>query len=260
MKQLVVLMMSLALFGAACSNGDGGITVAGDDGSSDTDSSEASSDSESGGGDSDSGDWCVDALSFDEATDVLDSAEIPTADELRAALESVEGRLDEIAASAPNAIKDDVETSFEGMRLLFDALADADYDFLSMDLAALDEIDDPKYEEAAENIEAYLEDVCGRAPDEPSDSGDDTSADDGAGDDTGFLDDDSGNVDLPTDGTVRDAIVEGLVASGFSESEASCLAETLSAEILANADDPSVMFDAFDTCGIDLARLGELGG
>jgi hypothetical protein len=114
----------------------------------------------------------------------------------------------------------------------------ADYDILNADLSVLDE--DGAGQVATENISTYNEQVCGIADD-------DDSSDDGSGFETGA-------------GTIREQAVAELVNSGFTQAEAECVFDSFDFTDPDLGSDPSAMIEVFDECGIDLARLAELGG
>ncbi len=204
------------LAASACSDGDGASISIDDSGSgSAADSGDAGGDvfdSSDGGGD-----WCARAKVFDDSISVLDSASAPSPEVMEAAYEEISDQFDSIQQGAPPEIAADVATSVEGFGLIFDAFREADYNFLNVDLATIELLDDPKYTQASDNIEAYLSDVCGFGDPEAPSTGDQGSADDSSGDD----------FELPTDGTVSDIIVESLMSAGFSQGEAECLATSL---------------------------------
>ena len=271
MKRVWMILVVLALLGAACGGDGEGISigsggendsVSSDDGNdeaagTDSEDDETSSSADTGDG---GGDWCVRALELDDRLEVLDDADIPTADLLRESFENADSLFDDLLDNPPAEIRGDVETSVEGFRLLVDALEDADFNFLNVDLRAFDTLDDPKYDEAGDNIQQYLEDECGLEPDDDDDSIDDF-ADPTDGDDSDDGDD-LLDTDLPEGGTIRDVMIDSLESSGFSADEAGCLADQLGDDLSAfsNPDDPSAILGLFDQCNIDLARLAELGG
>ncbi len=245
MKKLLVLAVALVLAATACSNGDGASLSVGDD---EADSSVESGDAGDSIFDGDGGDWCARAKVFDDSINVLDSDVPPSPEVIEAAYEEISGQFESIKQGAPSEIADAVATSVEGFQLIFEAFRAADYDFMNVDLATIELLDDPKYTEASAKIEAYLRDTCGIVdPDEPS-TVDEPPADDSSGDD----------LELPTDGTVGDIIIESLVSAGFSQGEAECLANALGGDLLASSDDPNLIFQAFEECDIDLSRFAEL--
>lgn len=260
MKRFLVIVAGLALFSTACNGGGDGLSV-----------------SALGGG----GDWCDRALAFDDSVNLLDQDDFPTPEDLRESFSAVRDDLDGLRDDAPSEIREDVELSLEGFGLLFDALDDADFNFFDIDIAAFEAIDDPKFETATDNVQQYLEDECGLEPDDDTvtDNGDDPFTDNSSDDDSvddpvdsddsddssGDDGDDEGDLfdqDLPTDGTVGDAIVDSLVDSGFTTDEAQCIANEIGGDLsaFATSDDPTAIFELFENCNIDIARLSEIGG
>ena len=274
MKKLIGLVMAVFLVAAACSDGDGGgISIAsGGDGDSSSeggsddvgidDSSESGSDDSSSEGGSDDGglsigggDWCDFARQVEESNDNLDFESSPA--ELESALNEFTDFLDEAKGRAPGEISDQVDMAAEAFQDLKGELADADYDFFNLDLSVFNALDTPELLAATDDIDIYNEANCGIPRDSSStDVGStDAPSDDAPADDSG--DDD---FEIPEDGTVRDALVTGFVQSGFTQQEAECLANSISPEDLANAQDPTALLAIFDDCGIGLERLAQLGG
>jgi hypothetical protein len=246
MKKLLVLAVALVLAASACSNGDGAsVSISDDAADSPVESSESGDSVFDGDG---GGDWCARAKVFDDSINVLDSDTPPSPAVIEAAYEEISSQFESIKQGAPPEIADAVATSVEGFQLIFDAFRAADFDFLNVDLATIELLDDPKYTEASDQVEAYLRDTCGIGDPDESSTVDEPSVDDSSGDD----------FELPTDGTVSDIIVESLMSAGFSQGEAECLANALGGDLLASSDDPNLIFQAFEECDIDLSRFAEL--
>lgn len=248
MKPVFVLALVLALFAGACSGGDGvSIDAAADAaGSADGDTG---SDSGGFGG----GDWCERARSVDETIDGIDiSLDL---DGFRA----VVSELENIGDGAPAEIADDIDISLDGFRLLVDALEDADGDFFAIDESRFAEIDDPKYQQAADNIQTYLEDECGIVDDDDvfGDADDMPLDEEPAGDDAADSGDD---FEMPEGGDMTGVIAQALVSAGFTEDEAACLAQEMDIEAMAELTDPTQGMEFFEACDIDMSRLAELGG
>jgi hypothetical protein len=221
-----------------------------------------------GGGDASGGDWCDLARevesTFDEgdAVDFTDPAAVE--EQFRNSVEV----LDDAVGSAPDEIREDVQTTVDAFKELVGLLEDVDFDFLAIDAEQFEEIG-TRAEEASARIEEYNEAECGIPA---SDTGDDTSegsegtvADDGGDDATdGTVAEDAGDDStgtIPDDGSIRDMLVQQFTAIGLSEDEATCLADKVDLNDPAmTSGDPSAMLDLFDECGIDMARLAELGG
>jgi hypothetical protein len=106
--------------------------------------------------------------------------------------------------------------------------------------------------------------ACGDSDDDPAETTTTTPAETSAPDTTSPASDDTDDDAGSTGGPTGDAIVDQLVALGFEEGEASCLAGELAeggldpsalAEI---AEDPTVVLAAVEACDIPLTRLLEL--
>jgi hypothetical protein len=63
---------------------------------------------------------------------------------------------------------------------------------------------------------------------------------------------------------VHDAMVDAFKSAGFTQDQASCLADEFEkmglTESGAVPDDPTAYLEVFDKCGISMADLGKLGG
>jgi len=241
MKRLAPLLAvsSLFLFAAACG---------GDDDSSDEASSEEATDdteadeSESDDGDASSADseWCDLARDIEERNDALDEAQTLEREQLREAYDDFVSALDDVRDDAPDEIREDVEVAADAAREFFDALDDVDFNILDLDLESLEEVT-TDLEAASDRIQEYNERVCGI----PADDEDTSTAD---------------TVFDPGEGTIREQIVEQFVDSGFTEEEAECLADNIDFNDPAFAEgDIEAMMELFETCGLDMERLAELG-
>lgn len=190
--------------------------------------------------------WCVAARDVEMASDVLDGENFDFTDPaaVETAFADMLAAFEPAIASAPPEIAADVDTTYEGFLQLRDALAAVEYDFLRADLAVLDELDS-EMDAASARIEAYNEDVCGIPADDTVDEPDEP--------------DDSGEFD-PTAGSIRDQTVAELVAQGFTQDEAECIFDGIDFTDPDLGADMNVIIEVFDSCGIDLARLAELGG
>lgn len=189
-----------------------------------------------------SDDWCAVASQIDETIEADDLDLLGDPVSLEAAYRNAAAIIDEAVRIAPPAIAPDVAQMAVTMGNFTALLEDADWDFLGIDLAAMDEaaagMDISGY-----NIEKYNFDVCGIGED-PGDAP--------------IVTLDEFDEPLP-EGTPRDFMVESFVTSGFSEAEALCLVDAFGGNLEALGD-PAAMFDAFDDCNISLDRLSQLGG
>ena len=91
--------------------------------------------------------------------------------------------------------------------------------------------------------------------DTTADGGDETTTTDGSSDTT---------FTVPGEIDVKAAMVDALKSAGFTEQQASCLADEFEKMGLTESgsvpDDPTAYLEVFDKCGISLADLGKLGG
>lgn len=218
---------------------------AGDDEASDSvdaGTDDAGSDEQAAAG-GDAEEFCVAAAEVDSALDSFDLVSL-TPEELEATMAETLAKMQSASDLAPDDIRTAIETSEEGFSLMNTALADANYNMLDLDLAVLDELDaDPKYNDAADELSAYLFEQCGL--------GTDPALDVGTEPDTG--------TDAPgLEGTARDQIVTQLVATGFTEAEATCLADTPDLLQVMTSADTNAILAAFESCGVPPERLLEL--
>lgn len=189
--------------------------------------------------------FCAAAAEVDSALDSFDLVSL-TPEDLESTMTDTLTKMQNAAELAPDDIRPAIETSEEGFSLMNTALAEANYNLLDFDLAVLDQLDaDPKYNDAADELSVYLFEQCGLGTDPALDV--DTDAETGT--------------DAPgLEGTAREQIVTQLVATGFTEAEATCLAETPDLlEVMTSADSTAILA-AFESCGIPPERLLELGG
>ncbi|MEQ8717496.1 MAG: hypothetical protein RIE08_07765 [Acidimicrobiales bacterium] len=260
MKKLFLALLVLALVAAACGGDDDDSAApfsTGDDGGSDQAAGDDGGSSDDGGsfsGDSGS-DWCSLAQNVEDES-FLGNDTNPFAGDASSIEEAFKTTLDfadEAEDRAPDEISDDVETLFDGLRQLDDALSDVDYNFLALDTSALASLEDPAFQEASENIQRYNFEVCGvgdgveaGAPGDDGGTAGDDSSDDGFG-------------DLPADGSFGDVIAQSLQQSlGLSEADAQCLVDNLDLDSIDPENlDTSALFGVFAECDIDLAQLGQ---
>lgn len=187
-------------------------------------------------------DWCDLATEFEAVGASFDTLDPSNPDGIRDLFDGAADLLDRARASAPSEISDDVNTFADGFDQLDSTLRDADFNIFDVDLGVLEE-NSEQIDAANESIEAYNEAECGIA----SDSDDEDDADD---DDSDFD---------PSAGSVREQLADQFVGQGFSEGEATCLAESIDPTMLQDGDQTAIL-EIFDTCDIDIARLAELFG
>ena len=182
--------------------------------------------------------WCVAAQAIENAGNPFDDVDFTDPLAVEAAVTEMVGLFQAAATVAPPELADDVAISLQFIEGLAAALEDADWDLLTADLSMLEE--DAESEAAEANIEAYNEAACGIANvDQP--------------------DEDPSSFD-PLGGTVRDQAIAELVATGFTDAEATCVFDNLDFTDPEASADPAVIMGVFEACEIDLDRLAELGG
>jgi hypothetical protein len=220
------------------SSGDTGATG---DGSADDDP-ELSGDANSA--------WCQASQRVDDISLRLDGSDFVSAtpEQLEELFTDMTDAIGDARDVAPPELEDAVQTTFDGFTRLRDALADADWSFLDVDLTVIEDIDG-EMDAAGDQISAYNEQVCGIPAD-------DDGIDPGTAEATG----DTGEGFDPADGTVREQIVTSLVELGFEVEEASCIVENLDVSAYVGSSDTALIIEAFDACGIDISRLAEIGG
>jgi hypothetical protein len=241
------LLLVFALVVAACGGdddtaGDTAVTVAG--------TTEPATDEPATEGGEFSGDpssaWCVAARDIEASTDELDALDFSDPTAVEEAFRTIVGKIEAVADDAPEEIRDDVRTSLDSFKAIDEALADVDYNFFDLDLTVLEDLN-TEAEAAGDRIERYNADVCGIEPSTTDDTGD---GGDDAGDD-GFD---------PGAGTIREQALAELLAVGFTEDEANCIFDNFDFSSGNPVADPTALAAIFETCGIDPARLAELGG
>ncbi|MEM9608658.1 MAG: hypothetical protein AAGA99_14635 [Actinomycetota bacterium] len=202
------------------------------------------------GGDSDDSssggsleDWCGLANEFDSVGDSFDAIDPTDPDAVRDVFEQADDALGRIRSAAPDAISDDVNTFVDAFGELSSAIADADYNLFDADLSVIEEAGD-RVDTASASIEAFNQSECGIEGDS------DDESDDDSGDDSDFD---------PAAGTLREQLVDTFIQQGFTPDEASCIAENADLGAVAGGDTASLL-EVFESCGIDLSRLAELGG
>jgi hypothetical protein len=184
MKKLALFLLVFALVAAACGGGDDD-SATGTDGTSSKDDNRAASDDDSGSDDSDNdaatddgsssddsssgdgggGSFCDQARALEEA-DFLSDMSLLSEDFFA----ETERALAQIIDDAPAEIRDDVATLLDGFRDLGATLEEYDYNLLDPELQQeLEDLDTSTFEEAGSNIEDYLEQVCGIAPEPDTD-------------------------------------------------------------------------------------------
>ena len=200
----------------------------------DTDAAEPAGDGE--GSDPDS-EWCQLARDIEERNDALDEAQTLEREQLEQAYGDFVTALDDVRDDAPDEIREDVEIAADAAQEFFDALQDVDFNILDLDLEGIEEISSD-LETAGNRIAEYNERVCGIPNDETEDA---------ATDDTTF----------DAEGTIREQMVEQLVASGLSDDEAQCVVDNLDLSDPAIAEgDMSAIMDILEDCGVNLSDLG----
>lgn len=242
MKRFAVLAVVPLVLLAACG---------GDDESSDETSPAATSDTATsdgggeGGSDPDSA-WCVAARDIQDLSDAGDALDFTDPEAVQEQFTSFRDALEDAIDEAPDEIQEDVEASKAAFDEIIEALEAADWNFLDIDTALFEELG-TRAEEAGDRIEAYNERVCGiEASDddeEPTSSSVPGTATEGAS------------------GTLREQLVAQFVATGFTEEEANCLADNFDfSDSALTEGDTTAILELFETCGIDLDRIAELGG
>lgn len=232
-----------------------------------------------GGGGGSAADWCTMARAFSESGDVLDSEETDPGtirDGMREAVRAVEA----MERSAPAEIRDDVRQIASGFKAFNDALAKVDYNFFALltdpeAAAAIEALDTPDFDAAADRIDAYTLRECGFSLDDDGDDpfGDDPiedntldddpiGADDGDSSDNPFGSDDS--VDFGNDEATMQMMAQ-LYSSmfGITEEQATCFAQQLFASGQEDFD-PSVFAGGetpfLSACGLTPEDFATPGG
>ncbi|HSL59559.1 MAG TPA: hypothetical protein VK866_17055 [Acidimicrobiales bacterium] len=202
LRRLLALVFAAALLLAACGDDDGGddaadapATTAASDESADTTEADTTDTTEAdttetteaggGGGELDGFDFgqfddiCqlanageeVGATAFDDIDPTISAPE-----DLESVFVAADGFLARAAQIAPGDIQPDFQIVSEAFGGLIGVLAEFDFDFFALALEAesnpeliaqLEALDDPRLEEASNNIDAYLQNECGIAPSAP---------------------------------------------------------------------------------------------
>jgi hypothetical protein len=192
------------------------------------------------GSDPDS-DWCVAARAVQTAGDAFDAVDFTDPAAIEAAIDAMMSEYEAALSLAPPEIASALNESFDGLRELRTQLEAVSYDFLEADLSVLDDADG-SIDAANAEIGRYNEAVCGIVA---GPAGGDTAPGEGFD---------------PSAGTIREQAIAELVGTGFTEQEAGCIFDQLDFTDPELANDLAAMAAVFDTCGIDLARIAELGG
>lgn len=233
MRALAMVLGAL-VFIAACGDSDGGVAGTGSS-------------------------WCdlMRELDSSDPFEDLDNAALPTAADLEAAFELTASLLDDVRSAAPSEISSDVNVFADAFEDAISLFGEADYDFLNIDPS--DErflaLDSAEVAAANANVEAYNETECGIAADSGS------GVDDGPDTTIGGADDGDDDLDIPGEGTIGERFVQQLTDNGFTQTEAECLLDGL-APTLSDGEAPAAdnLFAMFEECGIDLARIADIGG
>lgn len=194
-------------------------------------------------------DWCTAARSIETSFDELEAPDLSNPEIVQVAYTTAVAMVRQSIEIAPPEIVGDVVTTADGLDVLVTALADAEWNFLDLELGVLDSIDQ-EMEVATFNIDRYNFEVCG------IDNGFDPA------DDPALRPEDDGPTDpLPSDGTLRDQTIDSLVQVGFTLEEANCLIDQVDVAQLADVfSDQQTLLALLTECGIPLERLAQLGG
>ncbi len=174
---------------------------------------------------------------FFETSDLLDPGQLQEAFDLNRDL------LERAIDLAPDELEADLELVQADLQNTYDFLDEAEWDFTVAFGADIEEL--PGAEEAGQRVDDYIRENCGLDPD----ANDPTDAQIGE--------------QLEESGRSADLVREALVQAGFSEDQASCLAERISFEEFTAAGSgtvPDQLLARFEECGVDLGTLAELGG
>jgi hypothetical protein len=209
-------------------------------------------------------DWCDLATQIDSSFDEGDDFDFTDPEAVEQQLARSSDLLDGAVDAAPDEIKDDVEATVEGWKLLVAEFASADFDVMNVDVDKMDELS-AAFDEASGRVEEFNETECGITTDDTT-AGDTDDTDDT--DDT-VADEDTEGADAtvpssgsaPSDGTLRQVLINQFTSLGLTEDEATCIADKVDLTDPAMASgDPTAMLGLFEECGLDLARIAELGG
>lgn len=176
-------------------------------------------------------DWCVSARRIALASSVMDAVDPTDAEAVEAAVTEMLAEAEAAAPAAPPEIAADVEEALASFREIDAALAAVDYELLRADLSGV--ADD---QGASERVDAYNVEICGLEPD----------VDDGTTSGSGFD---------PTEGPIRDQLIETFVARGLTPEEAACIVDNVDVTDAEQMRDEQVLLEMIETCQIDLERL-----
>jgi hypothetical protein len=194
-----------------------------------------------GDGGSSAEEWCTLARDLESSDDIFGDDETPTPEALKASFTELLDVLERAEKAAPDEIKDDVEASLGAFRQFSDVLADADYNFLDVDLASIEAIS-VEAEAAGDRITEYNERECGIV------SEDTTTGDTSSGGET--------DASLPQ-GSVRDVIMQQFEDMGMTQEQAACVADNIDEAAFSGGDiDPTEVLSVYTDCGVDPATLG----
>ncbi|HEC08871.1 MAG TPA: hypothetical protein ENI86_04770 [Acidimicrobiales bacterium] len=221
----------------------------------------ACGDSSDSGGSASGADFCTQSREINDLTDEIDAADLSFDQQFKRLFDEVMPRMEQAAKSAPDEIKSDINTILSGMKDLKKELESVDYDITKLDPAVLDQ---PAMDQASDNIDEYMANVCGIDTGSSDGSGSGSGTDSGAAPDTSEA---SGSTDSGSTGgsaaaTIGEQMVAGLVQTGFTQDEAECIIGELDFSNINPDDvqaDPSFIFDALGACDISLERMAELG-
>ena len=206
------------------------------------------------GGDSSGGgtaaSWCDFVTESDVVDEIFDSLGVDPA-ETESGLKRVEEFVKQLPKEAPPEIAEDATTIADGAQLLIDAFASADFDIADADLSFMSDSElEANLDAAGERIDVYTQNECGRPFGEDDAASDSDPSEDG-GSDSDFD---------PAGGTLRDQLIAQFESIGLTNEESSCIAANLDfSDPAVQSGDVAAMLDVFETCGISLDRLVELG-
>jgi hypothetical protein len=175
----LVLGLGLAACGSSGSDADGDSTTTEAAGGTDETTTTAADDegSDTTGGDDEGtsttvvatggGEFCEDLAAYINEVDMSDIDPTDPAAYEKAIKQSAEDSKD-LLSKAPDELDDAVEVLVQLQEDLIAELEKVDYDFMKLSPDALGAMDDPKLEEANQELTAYVEDTCGiELPDAP---------------------------------------------------------------------------------------------
>lgn len=176
----LVLGLGLAACGSSGSDADGDSTTTEASGGTEETTTTAADDEGTDtteGGDDDGtsttvvatggGEFCDDLATYINEVDMSDIDPTDPAAYEKAIKQSAEDSKD-LLSKAPDELDDAVEVLVQLQEDLIAELEKVDYDFMKLSPDALGAMDDPKLEEANEELTAYVEDTCGiDIPDAP---------------------------------------------------------------------------------------------